>query len=415
MTSGILRTYLAVLAVLSALAATASSGMEKPRYAVIASPVTLESPEWRTAAEALAAKHSNEAVTDIIAENPTNALARLREIRPRYVAFLMRSEEFGHSTLVALKRMMREIDEDPFDDAIWGIVTGPDSATALRIARSENPKVVRSVLATTGVEENIAPGEVAVLSDANPPGEWWRKGADGAVVRHSETGSVERVFADAWATIDPELMLTSSHATERNLEMPFSLGNLIATNGTFAVTPKVEWRGEALPLPAPKVEKVWLAPGNCLIANHTADDDMVMTALSFGKVNQFAGYIKKTWFGFAGWTAWRYFGIAGYPMNVSHYAANQWLVLKLHLGEATDPHELAGLMWDLDATVFYGDPMQRVYTDCARPAANCGDMPAIVIFPSSSTSGERRIKDVPEGCRCHEFDDFALIFPRGEQ
>ena len=421
MTSGQGKFLAAALYSLAATAALAADipldGIEtaKPRYAVIASPGTLESQEWRAVAEALAAKHGDEADMCIIAECPTNALAKLRETRPRYTAFVMRPDEFGNATLVALKRMMRRIDDDPFDDAIWGIVTGPDSATALRIAKSEEPKTVRSVLATTGVAEDVAEGEVTVISDATPPGEWWRKGADGTVARHSETGSVERIFAQAWASTDPELILTSSHATERNLEMPFSRGNLIATNGIFATTPKVKWNGEALALAVPETEKVWLAAGNCLIANHTANDDMVMTALSFGKVNQFSGYIKETWFGFAGWNTWRYFGQLGYPLNVSHYAANQWLILKLQMGNAVDGRDKAGLLWDLDATVFYGDPMQRVYTAGAGSAKDHGETPIVVVFPSSYTPLKRRITNIPKGWRYYEFDDFALIFQRGEE
>ena len=384
---------------------------EKPRLAIVASPETLALAEWRAAADALAAKHAAEAVTETIAAVPTNSVDRLRAFRPRYAAFLMRTDEFNHETLVALKRMMRSIDDDPFYDAVWGIVTGPDAATALRIASSSSPRVVRSALATTGVSESVATGEVAVVSDAFPKGCWWRKDATGAVARHSETGSVVHVFADAWRTIDPELVVTSSHATERNLEMPFSLGNIIAKDGAFAATPQVKWSGAAAPLAEPRAEKVWIAPGNCLIANHVDSNDMLMTALSFGRVNQFVGYTVPTWFGFAGWTAWRYFGSLGYSLSSAHYAACQWLELKLLQSDFADEREKKGLLWDRDATVFYGDPMQRVYTASAEtPSTKTADAPPhLVIFPS--VADERRFKDAPSGWRIFEADDFALIFP----
>lgn len=382
--------------------------VRKIRYAVVASPETLDTPGWRAAAEALAARHAGEAETEIVRACPTNALARLRETRPRYAAFLMRPDEFDNSALVALKRMMRNIDDDPFDDAIWGIVTGPDAATAMRIASSVRPRTVGSILATTGVGEDAAAGRITVISDAYPAGEWWEKDATGAVSRHSESGTTVNAFAEAWRAIDPELLLTSAHATERNLEMPFSLGNIVVKDGMFASTPGVFRKGETpTPLAAPGREKAWLAAGNCLIANHTDADDMLMTALSFGKVNQFTGYIKETWFGFAGWNTWRYFGSLGYPLSAARYAADQWLLLKLSRGEASGGRERAGLLWDRDGTVFYGDPMHRVYTASAERTPEFGDTPAVVIFPYSSE--KRRLEAVPPDLRVFEADDFAIV------
>ena len=384
------------------------------RYAIVSSPETLAIPEWRTAADALAAKHAGEAEVEIVAAKPTDSLPRLRAFRPRYAAFLMRPGEFGTETLVELKRMMRRIDDDPFDDAIWGVVTGPDAATAMRIASSSSPRTVASVLATTGVDANVATGRVTVISDAYPKGEWWAKDANGAVVRHSEPGSLSHVFAEAWREIDPELILTSSHATEHNLEMPFSLGNVVTLRGGFATTAEVNRGGSATPLAAPRREKVWLAPGNCLIANHVDSGDMVMTALSFGRVNQFAGYLKPTWFGFAGWNSWKYFGALGSSLAAGHYAACQWLNLKLSRGKFADEREKQGLLWDRDATVFYGDPMHRVYTASAAgtyPADGAG-APFLVVFPYSSQ--KRRIEKMPDSLRVTEADDFALIEPAGK-
>ncbi len=115
-----------------------------------------------------------------------------------------------------------------------------------------------------------------------------------------------------------------------------------------------------MPLAAPAREKVWLAAGNCLIANHVAADDMVMTALSFGKVNQFVGYFKPTWFGFVGWTTWRLFADGERSLVESYFEANERLLRKLATGDWADAREKAGLEWDRDATIFYGDPRVNV-------------------------------------------------------
>ncbi|MBP5791584.1 MAG: transglutaminase domain-containing protein [Kiritimatiellae bacterium] len=378
----------------------------KPRYAIIASRETLADSEWRIAAEALAAKHDNEALCTVVAATATDALATLRGLKPRYVAFLMRPEEFCTATLLELKSMMREIDDDPFDDAIWGIVTGPDAKTVQRIASSRSPNEIGSILATTGVSANVVTGDVACISDAYPKGEWWRKSSTGLRWGGKCTNEVASVFSSAWRDIDPECLLTSSHATERNLEMPFSLGNLVATNGVFATTSKLGMAHDHTPIAGPLNEKVWLAAGNCLIANHIDSSDMLMTALSFGKVNQFAGYFKETWFGFVGWNTWTYFGAMGYSLSLSHYAANQWLLKKLALGEHSDENEFAGLVWDRDATIFYGDPMHAARIK-PRADAQYDTLPQIVVFPDSTRS--HKVTNVPEDFMAFCADDFAII------
>lgn len=383
---------------------------KRTRLAVVASKETLDMGEWREAAYALVAKHSDEADASIVCAKPTDSLAQLRESKPRYVAFLMRPDEFDNDVLVSLKQMMRRIDDDPYDDAIWGIVTGPDAATAKRIAASCKPDAVSSVLATTGVDADVVTGEVAVVSDAFPKGVWWRKGAAGSVVRGTVESDSSPVFASAWREIDPELLLTSSHATERNLEMPFSMGNIVVSGGAFARVPRVGALDGLEALCAPQREKVWVAAGNCLIANHLDGGDMVMTALSFGKVNQFVGYARKTWFGFAGWNTWRYFGRFGYPLNTSHYAACVWLQRRLETRDWKDERDKLGLAWDLDATVLYGDPMQRVYVP--RDVPSDDDAPSLVVFPDSGDG--HRIKSVLEGYSVFEADDFALVERTGK-
>ena len=384
------------------------------------------SAEWRYVADALAAKHANEANVVFACVDPTNSLEVLRRERPRYVAFVMPPSEISEGAVSQLREIVRNVDDDPFDDAIWGIVTGPTPSDAYRIASSREPSQLRTMLATTGVGEDAVPGAITVLSDAYPKGEWWQKDNGGNISRHSTTGEMVSAFVDAWNTIDPDILLTSSHATEHNLEMPFSMGmivaapsgdrrfavcNVVRTPGADGVKDGVAWEMCETPriMPAQR-EKVWLAAGNCLIANHVDDHDMVMTALSFGKVNQFVGYTKPTWFGFVGWNTWAFFN-AGAPLSDSFFAANQWLNLKLATRDYKDEKEFNGLLWDRDATVFYGDPMQKIglggaigNTGAQKPLS-----PMVVVFPESSSM--RAQPTPPPGYSVYAADDFALFLP----
>ena len=418
---------------------------------VVMSAGTAQDGAWREVAARLVARHGAEMRAEVAVADQDGLSARLREAKPRYVAFVMKDSEVDAKRIASLRQTMRAIDDDPFEDAIWSIVTGTTAADAMRIATSEEPREITRVLATTGVDENIVPGPVAVISDSSPNVFWWEKAAGGGVTRQTEDGDVSHVFADAWGRLDPDLILTSSHASERNLEMPFSRGNIVASGGAFAMLPQAKLidysTGQALsedargplpepkPLAAPAREKVWIAAGNCLIANHIDRNDMVMTALSFGKVNLFFGYATTTWFGAIGWNTWRYFGQYGYTLGESHYAANQVLIKRIAEIEAgiveaaaakmaasgggegdvevelseEAAREYAGLLWDRDATVLYGDPLHgahvpgRATTAASRP----GDPPMLVVFPEAKAG--RRLVSAPEGFEVFVADDFALV------
>ena len=421
---------------------------------IVVSLSTYRDPAWKPVVNDLVAKHP-ELKCDVLAVggSVTDSLEGIKERKPRYVAFVMKPEEARFMTILELKRMMRRIDDDPFDDAIWGIVSGPTAADARRIASSKEPARFDAVLSTTGLSTDIVSGPVVKLSDANPPGEWVEKAAGGAEVKNCSTGDLSHVFAKAWNELDPQFLLTSSHASQRNLEMPFSRGNIVPFEGGFATCPDlrmIDYRtGQAQPgvaraeaigerLKAPKREKVWLASGNCLIADNAQGANMVMTALGFGKVNQFVGYIATTWFGEIGWDTWKYFGTDRLPLNESYYFANQFLLKKLTdiLLNQSDFHpvvedaesynriireirrfefkvarrpedgqQLMGMLWDRDATCFWGDPAQEY----ALPAsvARASDLPRPIVFPSAKPG--RKLLKAPDGFEVFTADDFALV------
>ncbi len=364
---------------------------------------------WRGVIDALV-EGPEDTVCEVSRIASPETLDLIRASRPRYVAFVMKPEEVGSASLRAVRAMMCAVDDDPFDDAIWGIVTGPTAADARRVALCAAPREVTGVLATTGVDADIVDGPVTVISDAAPPAE----------------ADTSGMFADAWNRDDPDLLLTSSHASERNLEMPFSRGNIVCVSNRFFAVAKVNlidystgqakdgvsFDGVALrPLAEPVREKVWVAAGNCLIANHKPEGcDMIMTALGFGKVNQFVGYTKTTWFGDIGWNTWRYFGAYGLALNESWYAANQNLLRRLAYGrDALDQRTLLGLAWDFDGTAFYGNPRRRVTIPGRErhEAYKEGDLPLLVVFPDSKSG--RRLVSAPEGFEVFVADDFALV------
>lgn len=349
---------------------------------ILASEATGTNAAWRAVIDTLAEKHADARVTVATVPSVTNALDTLRAARPRYLAFVMRPEELDEPVIRALHVMVREIDADPFDDAIWGIVTGPTARDAQRIAASREPAVFEGALATTGMDRSLVNGSVTILQDHTPPPE-------------AERDSTP-AFVFGWND-DPSLILTSSHATESNLEMPFSRGQVRVKDDFFVASC-------GLPMREPKREKVWIAAGNCLIGNPKVKS-MVMTALGWGKVNQFFGYTVETWFGEIGWNTWRYFNAYRMPLTHCWYAANQNLVRTL-AGAKPGTRERRGKEWDMDGTAFYGDPMQFIALPPLGklPKWSPNALPLLYVFEPGA---ER--KPFSADWEVFEADDFALI------
>lgn len=387
---------------------------------ILISANTYRQPEWQAVADALKEEHADMTVNVLVAAPSITDFKPGAECLPhRYAAVVMTPEEATGETITRIGKAMSELDGDPYEDAIWGVVTGPTAADALRMVRSKEPGEIESALGTTGLDKHLVKGPMAVFSDGNPPGNWWVKDEAGKVEEFSSEGDLSSAFGEAWGKIDPELLVTSSHASERNLEMPFSRGNIVATEAGFA-----EYANAALidystgqakeerlaaslkPLKAPVKEKVWLAAGNCLIANNQGKPNMVMTALGWGKCNQFFGYMTTTWFGFMGWETLRQYGSVGRPLGEARYAAK--VTLQAALG-SVEPgsFEEKGLKWDENATVLYGDPLKKHTVKRKGIGAwNEGDLPLVIVLPEARR--DWKAVKVPEGAQVEIHDDFAF-------
>lgn len=425
---------------------------------IVVSINTYTKPDWQGVVEALRLKHSDmEVATVIAAPEITSCKPAIMEHPHRYVAFVMEPDEVRFKTVFELSQMMRELDDDIYEDAIWGIVTGPDAFAAMRMVQSDEPKNIDCCLATTGVSEKIVPGPVVGFRDSNPAGCWFIKDESGERVDFQRDGDLGQYFADAWEIYDPQLLITASHASQFNLELPFSRGNLVPFGGRFGMCPDITLidykTGQAkegvgntevsVPLSEPEREKIWIAAGNCLIADNYGDDNMIMTALGWGKCNQFMGYMATTWFGFTGWSTLEQFSRYRKPLNEAHFAAKQCLLKELsetvensrdfrpaveHAAEydrifteaqkfeftakkpIADLRRFVGLLWDRDATVLYGDPVKNyALKPRERPlkAWENGMQAQIIVFPDRIPG--RRLIDAPPGFEVQVEDDFAFV------
>lgn len=393
-------------------------------FLIVVGAETFQIPAWNGVVRALEAKHADmETAVLVSAPEVTDCRVGMAELPHRYVAFVLRPEEARIETVQKLAAIMHALDDDIYEDAIWGVVTGPDPETALRMVSSDEPRTIERALSTTNIEPDLVPGRIASFSDGNPPGCWYVKDETGKVERFRQDGDLSADFAREWNRCDPNFILTSSHASELNLEMPFSRGNMVAQNGRFAMCPHetlIDYKtGHAnleafdaslptIPLEEPQAEKVWIAAGNCLIANNPGPQCMVMTALGWGKCNQFMGYMTTTWFGFMGWETLRNFATRRQTLGQAWFAAKVSLQRELRAPEQLDDFRRQGLAWDYYATVLYGDPARDCRLAQAPLAAwREGEPPLVVVLPERKRGW--RLKKAPAGAEVELHDDFAFV------
>ncbi len=393
-------------------------------FLIVVGAETYQNPAWNGVVEALKSKHADMETSVLVsAPDITDCRVGMQDLPHRYVAFVMRPEEARIETVRELSGIMHRLDGDPYEDAIWGVVTAPTPGDALRMVESDEPRTIETALATTNIDPQLVPGYVASFSDGNPPGCWYVKDETGKVERFRKDGDLSADFAREWSRCDPNFILTSSHASELNLEMPFSRGNMVTRQGRFAMCPQAalidyktsqakvesfETLPGTIPIEEPKSEKIWIAAGNCLIANNKGRDNMAMTALGWGKCNQFMGYMTTTWFGFMGWETLRNFATRRQTLGEAHFAAKVSLQRELEHPEKLDAFRRAGLEWDYYATVLYGDPARsNRLAKTPLGAWQEGDPPLVLPLPERRE--DWRLKQAPPGAEVEMHDDFVFI------
>ncbi|WP_161602164.1 hypothetical protein [Tautonia marina] len=283
---------------LVAMAGEAGAGEEGGRYAIVVRREVAEGP-WGKVVGALEAKHGGKVFA--YDESPEEVRDRVGAYHPRYVCFVCEpTEDFPEFALVA-NAFCRNLDDDPYVDAIWGILTGFDEEHALELASAE-PVVIRNAFTKTlgawldwvpegtyvtewtrdrGELGEKTPGEPFTLSSGGPT-------SDAEDARHVHGLLSEDEF---------DLIIGSGHGGHHNwmLMYPRGEGYLTARGGRFTMSaPGVE-----LPLEASR-PKVYWAVGNCLTGvvnsgRNSFNNSYALTWMKNG-ARQYIGAVQSTWY-----------------------------------------------------------------------------------------------------------------------
>ena len=275
-------------------------------YLVLASEAVMQDAEWVEVANAIASKHNAEVVTFTTA--PREGLEQIKEAYPRYVAIVDKPENIGREYVMDLHKLCREVDSDIYGDFLWGIITGYDAAAAMRmIDNSTEPLLIKDAVATI-MELNSAKWfDNYAWVDDHTRGLWgYKNGRDGEIVTSMvEKEEVLGKFCELYEAYDPDLVVTAAHATQKNLEMPYSLGHIKPRDGKLYA--HNIFTDEEFDIKESGKRRVYTAVGNCLIGDmNNTRESMAAAWMNGSNVATMLGYVVTTWHGRSGWGALKY-------------------------------------------------------------------------------------------------------------
>lgn len=394
----IMRSLFITTIALLMLSCTTISTEVADSYVVAVSRAVNEDKPWADVAEALRLKHSADVV--VYESSPCELLDTLRSLNPRYVAIVEKPENIGRDYVINFHHTSRDVDEDIYADFMWGIITGYDAEAAMRMVNnSTEPLLIKDAVATI-MELNSAKWfDNYAWVDDHTKGLWGEKRGRHAEIK-TDTVAPEQVlrkFTDLYAEFDPDLIVTAAHATQKNLEMPYSLGNLKPRDGKLYAEDRFtqeEWE-----LLNSGKRRVYTAVGNCLIGDmNNTKESMAAAWLNGSNASTMIGYVVTTWHGRNGWGALKY-----WVTNPSRYTLaeavyinqqdflhqqNEWypqlinekynyegefmeeltgaanrlsevLEREVDLNNAED-WDMVGFWHDRDVLVYYGDPKWQI-------------------------------------------------------
>ncbi len=354
-----------------------------PSYVITVSEATAADAAWQPVVAKLKAKHAATVLT--WKEAPEETLPALQKALPRYTCFVAKPTETTREFVQQVHRLTRRLDEDPYTDTQWGILTGFDAANALSIASEEKPLTIHNVGSGT---------ELAM--DRIESGTWYCELRKGHMV-HKEKGSeakeetvpsdTTKALVELINTSAPDLWVTSGHATERDWMIGFRYKNGFWKSKAGQLFGE-DTTGARFDVSSAN-PKVYLPIGNCLMGHIDGPDAMALAYMKSASVRQMAGYVLPTWYGYQGWGMLDYFveQPGRFSLCEAFHANNIALVQRLLVNFpgaekvervsamgvplAGSPkikasaaskeagltgQDLQGLLFDRDNVAFYGDP-----------------------------------------------------------
>ena len=371
----------------------------RERYAIVVSEKTSKDSKWLDVVNALKAKHDVKYNVKVFNYKDSLNLLKsdLSKFAPKYICFVATPEEISRGDgkeftnylneeidktfkglteeeenpsktlnkrlkikgfIPEIYQLTRELDDDPYGDAIWAILTGYEPEDALKIAKHDKPlKVKKALSGKFGYIPWFKEGKgfserEQGKGDIKKPGE--------KVVECKVPDDATKCFVDELNSNTYDFFDTCGHAIEHAWMIGFKFESGMITHKDGQLY------GVDLQKNKYKINtdnpKIYYGEGNCLIGNIDQKDCMVTSWIHSGGAHLFGGYIVLDWFGFMGWDIFWHFIMPGdfFTFQESFYITNQTLILGLEekFPELLNNNgkALRGYLYERDTMALYGDP-----------------------------------------------------------
>ncbi len=359
-------------------------------YAIVVSRATAADAEWRKVVDALRKKHNGQVIRYL--SDVRETLTELSAWMPDYVCFVATPEEINRPYMVNIHHMIRKLDDDPYEDALWAILTGYNTADALRIARHAGPLVLRRSVSGTS-SAPIRPFDSGLRFAEGTKGKMWIKPKGGEEKEAKCEPDGIKKMVDALNNTKTDCFFTSGHATTKDWQAGYRVrgGQFRCKDGQLF---GLDTTGKRYDINSPN-PKAYLAVGNCLIGLIPSRDCMALAWMHSGGAHQMFAHIATQWYGHMGWGMVHLLVNQPGRFNVveSFYFNQQSLLYRMlteypkavnaivedynvrrnrrAMRDMTERHNLTkkdasgrrvsdrdavGLLWERDTTVVYGDP-----------------------------------------------------------
>ncbi|MDY3560556.1 hypothetical protein R5W23_001791 [Gemmata sp. JC673] len=341
------------------------------RYAVVVNKDVAAGP-WGKVVKYLETKH--QARTFTYDKSPDDARKSVGAFHPRYVCFVCPPTENFPAFAVIANKFCRTLDDDPYVDAVWGILTGFDEEHALELAKSEPVVIRRAFTKTLGPWLNWVPEGDYVTEWTRDRGELGVKktGAEFALKSGGPKSDADDAkYVHQLLSEDTfDLIIGSGHGGHHNwmLMYPSGKGFLTAKGGTLTMTAP----GVDLPLSA-KRPKVYWAVGNCLTgvvnAGRNSYKDSYALAWMKSGARQYIGAVQSTWYEL-NWNMadWFLKQEGRWTFSESLFLLRQWSQYLLAENLVTG-RDRQGTEFTDEIFVLYGDPALEARVERSRDAA----------------------------------------------
>lgn len=331
------------------------------RYAIVIRQSTYSVTRWKQVCDTLSSRYKGHIFIW------SSALSEVKEpvasYRPTHICFVCEINTANPSFIMsALDPFTRTLDDDPYSDAIWSVLTG-SAEDAYRIAADTVTHYTRTLLSGTG-SSDLSYFTQGLSTHEATSGLFYVKQPDSILIRSYTNGPVDRTpwlvsminaGIDSLGNAPVDIFITSGHGNYNlwQLHYPSQSPEGLFRSGTAVLT-GASASGVYYPISSSH-PKIYFGLGNCNIGQIINDGCMAPNWINKGGAYTYTGYLINE-----GSNSYQHGGTRAYYYKMSRentwseawFLANQSLQFDL-LNHTPDvsPDDLSG-------SAYYGDPGQ---------------------------------------------------------